>query len=387
MVDSLFCNGRHPSVLRWVSLLFLALLVGCGRDEIKVYRVGKDPAAQPQAQPAAAMPPGHPDPAGTASAGVPRLKYTLPSGWQEAPPGQMRVASFRVMGDGKQADVSVVPLPGMMGGDLENVNRWRSTVGLPAVKEEDLPKLAQPVEVAGQQAQLFEQAGENPGSGEKTRILTAVSRRDGVAWFFKMAGDDDLVARQKPAFLDFLKTLTFEAAPSAPPGGAAETALPASHQPIGEANLTQAANPPSTEGKPTWQVPSGWQEINGGQFLVAKFVIGGADNAQANVNVSMSAGAGGGVVGNVNRWRGQLGLGELPEAEINKLLTPLNSPSGTVMVDMSGKDARTGQPARLLAAIVPQASQTWFYKLMGNEQVVQREKDAFSKFVQSAKYP
>jgi len=372
--------------VRWVYLLSLSVLAGCGHDDIKVYRVAKESAAKPQAQPAA-MPPGHPDPASTAPAGVPRLKYTVPAGWQEAPPGQMRAASFRVLADGKQADVSVVPLPGMMGGDLENVNRWRSTVGLPAVKEEDLPKLAQPVEVSGQPAQLFEQAGENPGSGEKTRILTAVLKREGVAWFFKMAGDDELVAHQKPAFLDFLKTLTFEPTPAgSAPAGITATALPPSHPPIGNANVMQPANPPSSQDKPTWQVPPGWQEINAGQFLVAKFAIGGPDNPLANVNVSASPGAGGGIVGNVNRWRGQLGLGELPEAEITKLLTPLDSPSGAVIVDMSGKDARSGQPARLLAAIVPQGNQTWFYKLMGNEQVVQREKDAFSKFVQSVKY-
>ena len=96
--------------------------------------------------------------------------------------------------DGKQADVSVVPLPGMAGSDLDNVNRWRGQVGLPGVSEAELAKLAQPVEIAGQPATLYEQAGADPGSGKKTRILAAISRRDGVAWFFKMTGDDDLVA-------------------------------------------------------------------------------------------------------------------------------------------------------------------------------------------------
>jgi len=30
--------------------------------------------------------------------------------------------------------------------------------------------------------------------------------------------------------------------------------------------------------------------------------------------------------------------------------------------------------------------QTWFYKLMGDEKIVAREKDAFTKFVQTARY-
>jgi hypothetical protein len=36
---------------------------------------------------------------------------------------------------------------------------------------------------------------------------------------------------------------------------------------------------------------------------------------------------------------------------------------------------------------VLQANRTWFYKLMGNEQVVTEQKDAFMKFVQTAQYP
>ena len=142
------------------------MLAGCGRDEIQVYRVAKEqpqPSSQAQAADMSAMPPGHPDTSGGAR---PQLKWTLPAGWQEAAPGEMRAASFRVQGkEGKQADIAVIPLPGLMGGDLENVNRWRSTVGLPPVKEEELSKLAQPVEVGGETGQLYEQAGENPGSG------------------------------------------------------------------------------------------------------------------------------------------------------------------------------------------------------------------------------
>jgi hypothetical protein len=58
-----------------------------------------------------------------------------------------------------------------------------------------------------------------------------------------------------------------------------------------------------------------------------------------------------------------------------------------MFVDMTGTDARTGQKTRLVGAIVLQANRTWFYKLMGNEQVVTEQKDAFMKFVQTAQYP
>src|SRR5258708_18135668 len=202
--------------------LTASIFSGCGRNDVQVYRVAKE---QPQAQAEpAGLPTGHPSTAGA----LPSLKYSLPAGWEETAPGQMRVASFHVKGkESKQADVGVVPLPGFMRGDLENVNNWRSAVGQPAVKEEELQKLAQSVEIAGQPGQLYEQAGKNPSSGDKSRILAAVLRREGVAWFFKMNGDDALVTEQKPAFIAFLKSISFAASTS-------RADLPPSHPPIGD---------------------------------------------------------------------------------------------------------------------------------------------------------
>jgi hypothetical protein len=135
-------------------------------------------------------------------------------------------------------------------------------------------------------------------------------------------------------------------------------------------------------------VPSGWKEIPGGQFLVAKFLVTGAANAQAGVNVSMSSNDGGGMLANVNRWRTtQLGLGPVTEADLPKEIQTIDLPGGKAsLVDLTGQDARSGQQTRLLAVVIPRSGETWFYKLMGNAEVVQQEKDAFMKFVQSAKY-
>jgi hypothetical protein len=341
--------------------------------------------AKEQASPEAAppgLPAGHPDTSG----GAPKLQWKLPAGWEEVPPGQIRVASFRVAGTGgKQADVSVVPLPGEAGSDLDNVNRWRSQVGLPPIAAEELPKLAQTVEIARQPAPLYEQAGPVPGSGETNRILAAVLRRGGVAWFFKMTGDDALVAQQKPQFVQFLNSLNLAA-----PAGPSE--LPPSHPPIAGAGTTPPSTPMSqmtTPGpaQPKWQVPPGWQEVPGGQFLTAKFTIHGSGAEQAAVNVSSMRGEGGGLLNNVNRWRQQLGLAPLLQPEADKLLTPLEVQGGKgMMVDISGTGAGSGQKTRLIGAVIRQGDETWFYKLMGSEQVVEREKAAFTQFVKTAQY-
>lgn len=363
-------------------LLFVALATGCRREEIQVYRIEKEvPSKAPVADPHA----GHADAAdphaglgGTGGvAALPKLNFKLPAGWTEQPPSSMRAASFAIGGaDGQAADVAVIPLPGMAGRDLEMVNMWRGLVHLEKIDAAEMDRLASKVQVGSAEGKLFDMAASAPAEGEKfaLRLLVAMLKREGAAWFFKMTGPDALVKAQRNAFLEFLKSAEFTA------GGTAATAP-------GAMTMAPAAPAASSEGKPTWTVPAGWQEAAAGQFLVAKFAIAGDGGAQAAVNISMSAGEGGGLVGNVNRWRKQLGLSDLSADEIIKEVTSVVTSAGKAMfVEMSGTDAKSGQPARLVGAMVPQAGQTWFYKLMGDPKVVESQKAAFTTFVQGVKY-
>lgn len=334
-------------------------LTGCGREDISVYTVPKEtpaPAVTPAAQPDTAT--------------APQLKWRLPAGWKEGAPSEFRLASFRIKApNGKEADVSVVPLPGAAGGDLSNVNRWRNQVSLPPVTEAELAKLALPVTVGDQPAQLYDQAGDG-ANGDPTRILAVIQRREGTAWFFKMTGDKQLVADQKPIFVEFLKTLQI-----------GTSGLPAGHPDMAAAQPPATTAPISNEGKPKWSPPADWQEVAGGQFLVAKFLIAGG---QAAVNVSTSAGNGGGLTSNVNRWRKQLGLSELSADELAKSVQKAGDQIS--FVEMSGTDARSGKPAALVGALVFQPDHAWFYKLMGDAPVVAAQKDAFMKFVREVQY-
>jgi len=136
-----------------------------------------------------------------------------------------------------------------------------------------------------------------------------------------------------------------------------------------------------------WTVPTGWQSIPPSQFLLVEFSVPGANGAKAEVNVATMGGTGGGVLPNVNRWRGQLGLNAIAEGDLTQLAQPLDVPGGkATLVDFEGVNAKTGSPTRLVAVIVLQNDQAWFYKLMGDKQVVAQQKDAFTKFIQSANY-
>jgi hypothetical protein len=361
--------------LAWPLLLIAIVLTGCGRDNVNVYRLSNDDSSSSSPPPntTAAAPAPNDN-----NAAQPQLHWTLPSGWTEVAPGAMSIATFKVSGqNGAEAEVSVVPLPGAAGGDMANVNRWRGQVGLPAAMADDLQKMGEAVQIGDQSATLYDVAG----SDNAKRILGVIQERSGTTWFFKMTGAAELVEQQKPEFTAFLKSLTF-------PTATQTEALPPGHPSIGgtdqSAPMMSAESAPAN--KPSWTVPAGWQEVPAAQFLLAEYSITGANGAKAEVNVAQLSGNGGGVLPNVNRWRGQIGLDPVDEIGLIKVTTKMAVAGGqATLVDMTGKDM-SGEAMRLVAAIVPMGGQTWFYKLMGDEKVVADQKDAFTKFVQTARY-
>ena len=351
----------------WV--LAVSLLAGCGREEISVYRVPKEQPLQIAASSTA--PHAHP------RSDMPQLEWKLPAGWEERGPGRMSVASFHIHGSGgAEAEVSVMPMPGESASNLSLlVNIVRDSAGMGPMADDELAKLVQNATVGEATAKLVDLSGATvPGSGEeKNRIVLAVLPREGMTWFFKMAGSAAVVSAQKDAFLEFLKSISFHAVAASAVADAQPSRPPAS---------TNAAAP---AGKPQWEVPPGWQELPATQMLLAKFQIA-ASGGKAEITVSRFPGDVGGVPANVNRWRSQIGLAPLPLDEAARLASPLDVLGGKAMlVDVSGD--KGGQKIRLIGVIVPRDGQTWFYKLLGDDAVAEREKAAFLKFVQTVRYP
>jgi hypothetical protein len=354
-------------------MIFALALAGCNRDQVQVQEVPKEsqstipPLAQSGDATSQPMNPHAGMDMGAAGA-RPQLKWTLPAGWQEKTASEMRVGSFTAPGkDGQSADVSIIPLP-TMGPEMElnNLNMWRGELQLPPATKAE----SEPVTIGPGQGKLFEIAdGKTPG-----RIIVAELDRDGTSYYFKMRGDDAAVRDQKPAFLEFLKSVSFAAEPA--------TAMTDPHAGMTMAPATAQAGADSGAG-----LPAGWKEIPNPQMLLAKYVIQGDGGATADVNVSMLAGTGGGVMMNISRWRGQLGLPPLSEEDFSKQTQTVDvGGSKATVVDMTGTDSKTGKKARLVGVIAPQAGDTWFYKLMGDEQIVGQQKETFMKFIQTAKF-
>jgi hypothetical protein len=165
-------------------------------------------------------------------------------------------------------------------------------------------------------------------------------------------------------------------------------ALPAGHPGMG----AMGALPPGAAASgpnPEWSVPKDWQVGNGSAMRRATFEVKGSDGQSAEVVVSSFPGDVGGLVANINRWRGQIGLAPIAPDEVSGITTDLvvNGVKAT-MADFKADSAPAGktQPPRMIVVTIPNAGNSWFFKITGDAPLVEAQKETFLRFVQSVKF-
>src|SRR5688500_16131105 len=111
----------------------------------------------------------------------------------------------------------------------------------------------------------------------------------------------------------------------AEPARAEAAPAPALPSPATSPSSPSTAAAPSEPGGP-WKVPAGWrQDARQRPMRFATFLIGEGD-AAVEVAVSQFPGDVGGLLANVNRWRGQVGLAPVTEAELPSIVQPFENP-------------------------------------------------------------
>lgn len=337
---------------RCAALLFL-LLAACGKERVTVYQIPKETP--------------RPVPIAASQQGGRKITWTAPKEWEEQPATQMRQGSFAATGpNGGKVDISITGFPGDAGGDLANVNRWRGQISLPPVDDAALQGASKMIEIDGISGLQIAMDEKPDGSGRK--IVAAILHREGETWFFKMMGDAVAVSSQGELFSEFLRSVHFPAA----------------------AATAQAPEQPAADAKPKWTLPSGWQEQPAGGMRVGSFLIA-EGNDKADVSVVTLGGQAGGMLANINRWRGQLSLPPVSEIELSSLTAkiPVNDDTAQI-VDMAGDAQQAGGakiPSRILGAIIERGGTTWFIKMTGPDALVEKHKPDFLDFVKSIQFP
>jgi hypothetical protein len=165
-------------------------------------------------------------------------------------------------------------------------------------------------------------------------------------------------------------------------GLAALTALGCQEEGIEHYRVLRQSNPRE---ELSYSPPEFWKRLGPdpkGFYTVGFQVIEGSLEAQ--ITITPLAGAAGGVLLNANRWRGQLHLEPVDEQRLQKDLQAIQIAGASVSyLDMKSPES-AGQPRRrILGVVVPRGQKTWFFKMMGPAELVERQKPFFEAFLRS----
>ena len=365
----------------------LLLLSSCRDPKIRNYRIAKE-APPPQ--------PASPDMTGKVGMGgpnipasavpVPGIHWQKPEGWQEQPGKSMRIGSFLITGsEGRKAEVAITTFPGDVGGDFANVNRWRGQIQLPPIAEAELSAAITSIDLPVGKFQLVDLTSTEPllEGKYKARILGAWLKQADRTWFFKVNGDAETVGAQREALLAFLRTVEF----SAPPATAATNPEPVAMPPMPPTDMTsaQVPPPPASESGLTWTAPADWTPKPLGAMRKGSFTLRGADGAEADLSITMLSATSNPLLENINRWRRQIALPPLADAQVAAETTTLaNGDIKFTVVDYTGTQP-SGAATHLVGAIAYVGDEAWFFKLTGPDALITSQKPAFLDFLKTVK--
>ena len=256
-------------------------------------------------------------------------EWTLPTTWKETPGNANRHATL-VLSEQPRLELSVTVLTkgpeSLTKQLLDNINRWRGQLDLPHIAADDLPTRTETLK-----------------AGELTVTLINIIGK----------------ASQRPAM----------------PGGMTP---PGMGQPSPR-ETAPASERPAIDAKPgesPFNKPAEWTEVPPKQFQLARFTVGEGEQL-AEIAISR---AGGDRAANINRWRGQVGLGPLSGEELDKTSQPfeVGSKKGELVEIVA--DDKT-----ILGVMIPDEGQTWFIKLTGPSATAAKERSRFEAFAKSLK--
>jgi hypothetical protein len=264
-------------------------------------------------------------------AGDKPASWTTPPGWrQESGAGGMQYAVLTLEARGAPLEITVTRLEGTPNSVnvTLNVDRWRKQLGLHPVSGADIPKVTRQVKLPDATAVCIDFTGV---AQEASRVGKA-------------------------------------AKPAPPPARATQQA--------------EAAPLKFTK-------PDAWTVLpdQGGPFRALASFEAVEGNKQARITITSLAGEAGGLNANIVRWREQLGLTKAAPGETERDVKDIvvDGLPGQ-FVDLTALSPSGPQQQRMLVAVVPQGSRTWFFKMLGAAELVGKQKSIFETFMQSVRF-
>ena len=305
-----------------------------------------------------------------ANASLP-FKWDTPPGWQEIAPVSMRMINFRI-GESANVDCYVTVLPGQGGGMAENINRWRGQMSLPPLSEQEILQMPQK-KLLGRNATYILCDGAFKGMGQESAnegytLAGMLLHHVGLSIFVKLIGPSDLVKPELDHFDSFCSSLRLIG---------------------GHVNDSQDQEDvaDSIEGPLAWNVPAGWEMGDERPMRLVTFTPTVAINSECYITVL--SGSGGGLLGNINRWRKQMGKSDLDHSSLEALpsISVLGRPAKLIELRgaFTGMSGTTQSNHMMLGVISELPNRSLFIKMTGPESEMQSQRDRFISFCSSVR--
>ncbi len=149
--------------------------------------------------------------------------------------------------------------------------------------------------------------------------------------------------------------------------------------PMGGAMTGDVPPPPRPEGGLAWTLPKGWEQSVAGGMRYA--TLKAPAKGKLDVSVVVLPGPAGGELANVNRWRGQIGLGPIDAVELAAARKAVKSKAGEVALYDFTSDGQV--KSRLVAGLTQAQGNTWFVKMVGDAEPVAAAHPEFIHLLES----
>lgn len=302
----------------------------------------------------------------------PIVSWKLPDNWGENPDlsGPM-AGSFHIKTkDGPQGRIGVMPFREQVS-TVDVANMFGREMGYPTFTESSLAPMLQEKEIGSRTFEwLILKAKSEPVSSSPRTALLALLRQEGETWLFPFIAEQKLVLKESENFIQFLNSCTLRSAKDKPI---------IARSPPSE-NRTENPSPPRpTRDNPwTWEIPPTWQDGKASSMRIASLKVADKNGSKLDISVTTFPGDVGGLLANVNRWVGQIELSPVNQSSLEKYCSPLTiaGNSGHFIEAYGEKDA-------LLAGALFLEKESWFFKLLGNRTLAEKEKENFITFLHS----
>jgi len=160
---------------------------------------------------------------------------------------------------------------------------------------------------------------------------------------------------------------------------------PGSAGPSSERPRQPAAAPENAVPNFTSQVPESWRVAKKNMMQLAAYEVGDVGESDRKAIISVSV-AGGNLVQNLNRWREQVGLGDLDADALAEQAHSIKVDGADGIEVAFAGPADAEKPKSVVGVIVRVQGQQWFIKLIGIPELVAQEKAHFEEFVKSIRF-